>query len=111
VLKLAGKIRRGLHLSGNVGSRAFQNARLQKQFKKEAEAILQGAIAAYRAGRQAEVQTSCQRILEVLPNHFDALHLLGVSGNSCGRFGEAEKALARAVSLEPRSAEANSNRG
>jgi predicted O-linked N-acetylglucosamine transferase (SPINDLY family) len=98
-------------LSGTVGSRAFQNARLQKQFKKQAEALLQAAIAAYRAGRQAEVQGSCRRILDVLPNHFDALHLLGVCENSCGRFDEAEKALTRAVSLEPRSAEANSNLG
>jgi len=104
--------RRGrLRLSGNVGSRAFQNARLQKKYRKQAEVLLPAAVTAYRQGRQSEVQALCGQILHDLPDHFDTLHLLGVSELDCGRLDEAEKWLARAVGLDPRSSEAHSNLG
>jgi predicted O-linked N-acetylglucosamine transferase (SPINDLY family) len=98
-------------LQSSVGSRAFQNARLQKQFKKQAEVLLPAAIAAYRQGNQRDAQALCQQILKDLPEHFDALHLLGVCELDCRQFEEAERTLARAVSVTPRSAEAHSNLG
>ncbi len=45
-------------MASNVGSRAFQNARLQKQFRKEADVLLQSAVAAYRSG-SAMIFASC----------------------------------------------------
>jgi predicted O-linked N-acetylglucosamine transferase (SPINDLY family) len=98
-------------LQSSVGSRAFQNARLQKQFRKQAEVLLPAAVAAYRQGKHAEAQALCQQILKDLPDHFDARHLLGVSELDCRQFEAAEANLARAVSIEPRSAEARSNLG
>ncbi|HLZ01422.1 MAG TPA: tetratricopeptide repeat protein [Bradyrhizobium sp.] len=98
-------------MQSSVGSRAFQNARLQKQARKQAEVLLPAAIKAYREGRHLEAQTLCRQILKDLPNHFDALHLLGVSENDCERFDEAAAVLTRAVDLDPRSAEAQSNLG
>ena len=98
-------------MQSSVGSRAFQNARLQKQFKKQAEVLLPAAIAAYRQGKHADAQALCRQILKDLPGHFDALHLLGVSELDCRQFEEAERTLARAVSVAPRSAEAHSNLG
>ena len=98
-------------MASNVGSRAFQNARLQKQFRKEAPAAMEGAVAAYRAGRIADAATLCRRIIEMLPDHFDALRLLGVIELDSGRFNEAEQALNRAVGANPRSAEVHSNLG
>jgi predicted O-linked N-acetylglucosamine transferase (SPINDLY family) len=95
----------------NVGSRSFQNARLQKQFKKEAEAAFPVAVAAYRQGRHVETQALCRKILDGLPDHFDALHLLGVCELDCGRSKEAEEVLARAIGVAPRSAEAHANLG
>jgi len=65
-------------LASNVGSRAFQMERLRKQFRKEAPQLMQSAVSAYRAGKAAEAATLCRRIIEVLPDTFDALHLLGV---------------------------------
>ncbi len=94
-----------------VGSRAFQNARLQKQFKKQAETLLPLAVAAYRQGRHADAQSLCRKILGDIADHFDALHLLGVSELDCGRFAEAEGVLARAVAITPKSAEAQGNLG
>jgi predicted O-linked N-acetylglucosamine transferase (SPINDLY family) len=98
-------------LPSDIGSRAFQNARLQKKYKKQAELLLPAAVAAYRQGRQSEVQALCRQLLNDLPEHFDALHLLGVSELDSGRSDEAEKWLARAVSVDPRSSEAYSNLG
>jgi predicted O-linked N-acetylglucosamine transferase (SPINDLY family) len=98
-------------LQSSVGARAFQNARLQKQFKKQAEVVLPTAVAAYRQGKHSDVQVLCRQILKDLPDHFDALHLLGVSELDCRKFEEAERILSRAVSVAPRSAEAHSNLG
>jgi len=98
-------------LAGNVGSRAFQNARLEKKSRKQADAMLPAAVAAYRAGRHAEVQAICRQVLTLLPDHFDALHLLGVSALDSGALELAEQALARAIAAEPSNVEALANLG
>ncbi|CCE05633.1 putative O-linked N-acetylglucosamine transferase, SPINDLY family; TPR domain protein [Bradyrhizobium sp. STM 3843] len=95
----------------NVGSRAFQNARLHKKNRKQADALLPQAVAAYRAGRHAEAQAICAQTLALVPDHFDALHLLGVSALESGRLDVAEQALTQAVAAEPRHAEALANLG
>ncbi|MBC9878284.1 tetratricopeptide repeat protein [Bradyrhizobium sp. INPA01-394B] len=89
-----------------VGSRAFQRERLQKKFKKEAEALLAAACQAYGKGQHAEVEAICRRILEVLPDHFDTLHLFGVFLSDVKRPEEAERVLRAAVAASPRSANA-----
>ena len=93
-----------------VGSCAFQNAKLQKKMRKQAETLLT-AFAAYREGRHADVQSLCRRVLRDLPDFFDAVHLMGVSVLECERFEEAERILDRAVALDPFSADAHSNLG
>lgn len=98
-------------MKSTVGSRAFQNARLQKQARKQAETLLPAAQKAYGDGRHAEAQALCQRVLQDLPNHVGALHLLGVSERDCGRFEQAVAALTRAVELEPRAAELQAHLG
>jgi predicted O-linked N-acetylglucosamine transferase (SPINDLY family) len=98
-------------LSGGVGSRAFKNARLQKQFRKQAEMLLAAAATAYRERRLAEAHALCGQILKDMPDHFDALHLLGVSALDSGKIDDAEAALTRAVDVDPRSAEASANLG
>jgi predicted O-linked N-acetylglucosamine transferase (SPINDLY family) len=100
-----------LQLQSSVGSRAFQNARRQKQARKQADALLPAAIKAYHQGRHDEAQALCQQILKDLPNHFDALHVLGTSQVNCSRFEEAVATLTRAIGVDPRSADAQSNLG
>ncbi|TPQ38398.1 acetylglucosamine transferase [Bradyrhizobium guangdongense] len=98
-------------MQSNIGSRAFQNARLQKKFKKEAEALLAAAYAAFGNGRRAEVEANCRRILQVLPDHFDALHLLGVCLSDAKRLDEAEQLLRAALTVNPRSANVHCDLG
>ncbi|MGJ4947750.1 tetratricopeptide repeat protein [Bradyrhizobium sp. HKCCYLS20291] len=98
-------------MASNLGSRAFQNARLQKKHRKQADELMPRAVALYRAGRHADAQAICREILALLPDHFDALHLLGVVALDGGQLELAEQALTRAVEIEPRHAEALSNLG
>ncbi|MGY4307342.1 putative O-linked N-acetylglucosamine transferase (SPINDLY family) [Bradyrhizobium sp. USDA 4369] len=98
-------------MQSTIGSRAFQNARMQKKNRKQADGLLPQAVAAYRAGRHADAQAVCGQILALVPDHFDALHLLGASALDNGRLDLAEQALTRAVAAEPRNAEAQANLG
>jgi tetratricopeptide (TPR) repeat protein len=97
-------------LQRTVGSRDFQNARLQKKHRKAAEQ-LQVAFAAYCEERHADVQSLCRRLLRDVPDYFYAMQLLGVSVLECGQFKEAKLILERAVALEPWSADAHSHLG
>jgi predicted O-linked N-acetylglucosamine transferase (SPINDLY family) len=98
-------------VASNLGSRAFQNARSQKKNRKQADALVPAAVAAYRGGRHAEAQAICAQVLALVSDHFDALHLLGVSALDSGRPDLAVQALTRAVAVEPRHAEALGNLG
>jgi len=98
-------------LQSTIGSRAFQNARMQKKNRKQADGLLPQAVAAYRGGRHADAQAVCGQILALVPDHFEALHLLGASALDSGRLDLAEQALTSAVAVEPRNAEAQANLG
>jgi pentatricopeptide repeat protein len=91
--------------------RALQKAKQQKQDKKDAEVLLSTALAAYSDGRHADAQALCTRVLESLPNSFNALHLAGMSELETGNLSGAETRLKRALNIEPRSAEVHSNLG
>ena len=96
-------------MQSSAGARAFQNARLQKKFKKQADAILSAAAAAYGQGRYAETETYCRQILKALPDHVDATHLLGMCAHDGGRLEEAQQLIERAITLDPRSHDAHNN--
>jgi predicted O-linked N-acetylglucosamine transferase (SPINDLY family) len=92
-------------------ARAFQRNRLKKEQKKAADALITAALEAYNARRFTEAQFLCGEILTFLPEHFDALHLLGVSQLDSGQKEEAEATLRRALAVDPKSAEAHCNHG
>ena len=98
-------------MQSSAGARAFQNARLQKKLKKQADAIISAAASAYGQGRYAESEALCRQIVEAVPDHFDATHFLGLSVQQLGRLDEAQQLLERAVALDPRSHEAHNNLG
>jgi hypothetical protein len=63
------------------------------------------------AGGRMVDEWAAMRIIEHIPDHFDALRLLGVCQLDCGHLVEAEQALRRAVTVNRRSAEVHSNLG
>ncbi|MHB0767735.1 O-linked N-acetylglucosamine transferase, SPINDLY family protein [Bradyrhizobium sp. 5.13L] len=97
--------------SSGAGARAFQYARLQKKLKKQADAVISAAANAYGQGRYAETDALCRQILQAIPDHFDATHLLGLCAQNGRRLEEALRLLERAIALDPRSHEAYSHLG
>ncbi|MBV8922823.1 tetratricopeptide repeat protein [Bradyrhizobium sp.] len=95
----------------DAGAKAFQRARLQKQQKKAVDGLLSAALEAYNGARFAEAQFICGQVLNVAPDNFDALGLLGLSQLDGSQKEEAEATLRRAVGVDPRSAEAHCNHG
>ena len=98
----------------SVGSRAFQNARLQKQFRKQAEVLLAGGGRGLSPrAKHAEAQARCASrsskscLATLMRGTCSAFSPNWIAGSSRA----AEANLARAVSIEPRSAEARSNLG
>ncbi|TWB04564.1 tetratricopeptide repeat protein [Bradyrhizobium stylosanthis] len=95
--------------NSGAGARAFQNARLQKKLMKQAETILSAAAGAYGQGRYAETEALCREILKVLPEHIDAIHLLGMCAHDGRRLEEARELLERVIALDPRLHDAHNN--
>ena len=91
------------------GARAFQNARLQKKLLKQADAVIAAAANAYGQGRYAETEALCREILKALPDHVDALHLLGMCAHDGRRLEEAQQLLERVIALDPRLHDAHNN--
>jgi predicted O-linked N-acetylglucosamine transferase (SPINDLY family) len=99
-------------MSDSRGLRAFHNARLKKQSKSyDAAGAFARAQALHQHGRLADTQALCREILQMVPRHFHALQLLGVTEYQNGRHQEADRLLRLALSIEPRSVAALSNRG
>jgi predicted O-linked N-acetylglucosamine transferase (SPINDLY family) len=59
------------------------------------------ALGHYQAGRLAEAERACQGILEVNPDHADALHLLGAVAHQGGRHDRAVELIEAALRAEP----------
>jgi predicted O-linked N-acetylglucosamine transferase (SPINDLY family) len=96
-------------LQNSGGARAFQNARLQKKLMKQADAVISAAAAAYGQGRYAETEALCREILKALPDHVDAMHLLGMCAHDGRRLEEAQQLLERVIALDPRLHDAHNN--
>src|SRR5438876_9790898 len=82
-----------------------------KQEEANLPRLLDQAIALHQKGGLAEAERLYLNILEAQPDHFDALHLLGIVRHQQGRDVEALELIGSALERNPRSAEALSNYG
>jgi tetratricopeptide (TPR) repeat protein len=100
-------------MSDDRALRAFHNARLKKQQKKGFNVVEAFARAQtlHQLGLISETQALCREILRNFPRHFHALQLLAITEYQTGRHDEADRLLRHALSIEPRSVAALSNRG
>ncbi len=73
--------------------------------------LLDRALDFHRAGNLASAQLLYGQILSVRPDHFDALHLLGLARHQQGRNEEAHVLISSAYNINPSSVEALSNLG
>ncbi|MBJ7408380.1 MAG: tetratricopeptide repeat protein, partial [Bradyrhizobium sp.] len=98
-------------MGNGVGQRAFQNARLQKRQKADVLPFLGQALELHKKGRLAEAKAAYRQLLQIAPDQFIALHMLGVLESDAGNYQQAEILLSRAVAMDARSAEAHMSLG
>lgn len=75
----------------------------------EPEESLDAAVAHHRAGRLDAARAGYAAILRALPDHADALHLLGVTHAQTGAHDRAVSLIGRALALVPGSAAYRAN--
>jgi GT2 family glycosyltransferase len=63
--------------------------------------VLLRALGAQQAGRLDDAAQDYERALALAPDHFDALHMLGVVHFQRGSFARARELVARAVAMRP----------
>lgn len=72
---------------------------------------LQIAVGHHQAGRLLEAETVCQQILQISPNHPDALHLQGMIAYQIGMHDVAAVLLGNVIEIAPNFADAHHNLG
>jgi tetratricopeptide (TPR) repeat protein len=73
--------------------------------------LLERAIDLHRTGQFTDAERFYQQVLQAKPDHFDALHMLGVVRYQQGRHSEALDLVGAALTARPGSAWALSTRG
>ena len=72
---------------------------------------LHQALTLHRQGLSLPAQAMYQEILSIAPNHFDALHLLGVARAQSGQHQEAVNLISKAISINPNHPSSHCNLG
>ena len=118
--------RNRLHAQGRrpqwlmTGSEAVQEVAMpetgdaQPQAQNPAVALqakLNQGMALHRQGKLADAERYYGEVLQRQPNHFDALHLLGVIAHQTRRTERGVELIKRAIGLNPKVAEAHNNLG
>lgn len=75
------------------------------------QGTLQAAIAHHQAGRLAEAEALYRQILERVPQHADALHMLGLLAHQAGHHEMAVELIGQALRVAPGNAAGHSNLG
>ena len=92
-----------------------ETADAQPETQKPAAAALQAKLnqgmALHRQGKLADAERCYGEVLQRQPEHFGALHLLGVIARQTRRTERAVELIKRAIGLNPKVAEAHSNLG
>ena len=84
---------------------------MPKRHSLKSAALLERAVAHHQHGQLALAEDAYRAILKARPGDFHALHLLGVLRAQQARLDEAVVLIGKALAIDPKSAEANSNLG
>lgn len=77
----------------------------------EIAAALQIAVEHQEAGRLTQAEAIYRRLLQAVPDHPDALHLLGLMAHEAGKHEIAIELIGKALTFMPEFAEAHNNLG
>ena len=67
---------------------------------------MQDAVALHQRGRLREAEKLYARVLKAAPQHFDALHLLGLAKAQAGQMGEAYRLMSAALKINSQAPDA-----
>ena len=81
------------------------------QAATQLSATLKQAFALHQQGALAQAQELYQQVLQVQPENFDALHLLGVAAYQAKDPAHAVELIGRAIAIDPGIADAHNNLG
>lgn len=93
---------------------------LQQPYAPNAEAslseviitsALQHAVELHQQGKLPQAQAFYNKVLQIQPYHFEALHLLGIAASQSGQTLKAVDLIARAIKINPDHAPAHINHG
>ena len=73
--------------------------------------LLQQGLTFHQQGNLTEAQVIYEQILNIQPNHFDALQLLGVLSAQIKKYSKAVEFLSKALKINPKHAKACNNYG
>jgi protein O-GlcNAc transferase len=79
--------------------------------RRRSFALLQQAASAHQRGDAIEARRLAKQILRKVPDHFDALHLLGIIEAQRGHHDKAAEWIGKALAVNAASAEAHANLG
>jgi len=79
--------------------------------QQRVDRLMQEAVTHHWAGRLVEAESLYRQVLQLLPAHPDAMHLLGVVSSQAGKYGTALELIDKALLLRPSSAEMLKDRG
>jgi protein O-GlcNAc transferase len=103
---------RSQHGAGGAGYQPQNSPRDASPARwSEPGAAFDRALVFHQAGRLSEAEQVYRQILKDQPNHFHALHLLGVIHHQRGNHAEAVRHIDAALTINPMLASAYNNRG
>jgi protein O-GlcNAc transferase len=78
---------------------------------QQVDDLIKQAAEAYQLGRLAEAAALYRKVLEILPNHSECLHRLGLIAHQVGNRNESLTLLEKALEAHPNNAVYNNNLG
>jgi protein O-GlcNAc transferase len=83
----------------------------ETKMSQDCEVLLREGLRLHQANQLEEAKTIYEEILAIEPDHFDALHLLGVIEHQTQNYELALELISRAIQINPNIAPSYSNRG
>ncbi|WP_424599947.1 tetratricopeptide repeat protein [Bradyrhizobium sp.] len=92
-------------------SNQVSNVVVQQRLQQAIALLQQQALALLQQGRLSDAKSILEDILKQRPNHFDALHLLGVIACHTKDPHQGEELFSKAIKVDPNVADVHNNRG
>ena len=88
-----------------------QNKSLEAETSNPPQNQITALVNLYQSGQMAEAEQACRELLEIYPQSFVVMNVLGAAVSRQGKLKESIQVFDKAIQLKPDYAEAYSNQG